>query len=64
MRERDIAVLGALAAVDVDHVARAIDIAHLQGKRFVQAQPTAVDGGEVDTIVQRGGSVEETVDFF
>ena len=64
MRERDIAVLGALAAVDVDHVARAIDIAHLQGQRFVQAQPTAVDGGAGDTMVQRGGSVEETVHFF
>jgi hypothetical protein len=64
MRERDIAVLGALAAVDVDHVARAIDIAHLQGKRFVQAQPTAVDGGEGDAIVEGSGSVEETVHLF
>jgi len=64
MRQGDRAVLGALAAVDVDHVARAIEIAHLQGKRFVQAQPTAVDGGEVDTIVQGGGGIEKTVHFF
>ena len=64
MRQGDLAVLGALAAVDVDHVARAIEIAHLQGKRFVQAQPTAVDGGEVDTIVQGGGGIEKTVHFF
>jgi hypothetical protein len=64
MRERDRAVLGALAAVDVDHGARAIDSTHLQGQRFVQAQPTAGDGGEVDTMVQRGGRVEETVHVF
>lgn len=63
MRERDIAVLRALAAVDVAHGARAIDIAHLQGKRFVQAQPTAVDGGAGDTLVPRGGSIEKTVPF-
>ena len=35
MRQGAIAVLGALAAVDVEHVARAIDIAHLKGQRFV-----------------------------
>ena len=52
MRQGDRAILGALTAVDVDQVARAIAIAHLQGQRFVQAQPTAVDGGAVDTIVQ------------
>ena len=49
----DVAVLGALPPVHVDHVARAIDIAHLQGERFVEAQSTAVEGGEVDAIVQR-----------
>ena len=64
MRQGDIAVLGTFAAVDVDHVARAIDIAHLKGKRLVQAQPTAVDGGEVDAIMQGGGGVEKTVHFF
>ena len=64
MRQGDLAVLGALAAVDVEHRARAIDIAHLQGKRFVQAQPPAVDGGKVDTIVQGGGGIEKTAPFF
>ena len=64
MREGDIAVLSALAAVDVEHVARAIDIAHLKVKRFVQAQPTAGDGGEGDAMVQGGSGVEETVHLF
>ena len=64
MRQGDRAVLGALAAVDVDQVARAIDSAHLQGKRFVQAQPTAVDGGAGDTMVPGGGGMEKTVHFF
>lgn len=64
MRPGDIAVLGAFTAVDVDRVAWAIDITHLQGQRFVQAQPTAVDGGAVDTIVQGRGGIEATAHFF
>jgi hypothetical protein len=64
MRQGDRAVLGALAAVDVDHVARALDIAHLKGPRFLEAQPTAVDGGEGDAIGQGSGGMEETVHFF
>ena len=35
MRQGDRAVLGARAAVDVEQVARAIDIAHLKGQSFV-----------------------------
>ena len=35
MRQGDRAVRGARAAVDVDHVARALDSAHLQGQGFV-----------------------------
>jgi len=63
MRQGDIAVLGARAAVDVDRVAWAIAITHLKGQRFVQAQPTAGDGGEGDTIVQGGGGMEKTAHF-
>jgi hypothetical protein len=45
-------------------VARAIDIAHLKVQHFVQAQPTAVDGGEVDASVQGGDGIEETAPLF
>jgi hypothetical protein len=64
MRPGDRALLSALTAVDVDHVARAIAIAPLQGKRCVQAPPAAGDGGAVDTMVQGGGDMEQTVPFF
>jgi hypothetical protein len=47
--------------VDVEHVARAIDIAHLQGEGFVETQSTAVEGGAVDAIVQRRHGLEETM---
>ena len=47
-----------------DHVARAIDIAHVQGERFVEAQATAGEGGEVDAIVQRRPRLEESVDLW
>jgi hypothetical protein len=54
MRQGDRAVLGALAAVEVDQVVRAIDIAHLKGQSVVQAQPTAGDGGAGDAMGQGG----------
>jgi hypothetical protein len=49
----DIALLGPLTPVHMEHVARAIDIAHVQGERFVEAQSTAREGGAVDAMVQR-----------
>jgi hypothetical protein len=56
MRQGAIASLGTLTAVNGDHVARALDISHRQGKRFVQAPPTALDGGAVDPMVQGGAA--------
>ena len=59
----DVAVLGALTPVHVDHVARAIDIAHVQGEGLVEAQSTAVEGGEVDAMVQRSHGLEEAMNL-
>ena len=44
--------------------ARAIDIAHVQGERFVEAPSTAVEGGAGDAMVQRRPSLEEAVDLW
>jgi hypothetical protein len=63
IRQRDGAVLGALTPVSVDHVARAVDVTHLKGERFVEAQSTAGEGSEGDAIVQRRQSLEESVDL-
>jgi hypothetical protein len=64
MRERDLAVLGARAAVDVAQGARALALAPLPGQRFVPAPPTAGDGGAGDALGEGSGRVEETVHLF
>ena len=60
----DVAVFGALAAVDMDLEARAIDVRDLEEKGFLEPEAQAIDGGEVDLVVQRGGGREETPHFF
>ena len=52
VRQQNIAVLGALAAVDMDHHARAIDIGDFEMESLVQAQAAGVDGGEVGVVVE------------
>jgi hypothetical protein len=47
----DVTVLGALASVDMDLEALAVNIGDLQGEGFMEPQSSAVDGGEVDLIV-------------
>lgn len=48
--QRDVAVLGALTAVDMDHHALAVDVGDFEMPRFVKAQATGVDGGEKDVV--------------
>ena len=63
--QRDIAVLGALAAMDMDHHALAIDIGDFQMKSFVKAQTAGVDGGEIDVVVEgfdAGQNASEFID--
>ncbi len=62
--QRDIAVLGALAAVDMDHHARAIDIGDFEMECFVKAQAAGVDGGEVDVIVEGFDVGQDVADLF
>jgi hypothetical protein len=59
----DVAVFGALATVDMDLHALAIDVGDLQGEGVVEPQSSARDRGEVDLIVEGGGRREETPDF-
>jgi hypothetical protein len=64
MRQGDSAVLGTLAAGDVERVAWALASTHLQGQRCVPAQPAAGDGGAGDTRGQGSGGMEKTPDCF
>ena len=53
--QRDVPVFGALAAVDMDLEALAIDVGDLEGEGCMEPKSQAVDGGEVDLVVQGCG---------
>jgi len=52
--QRDIAVLVALAAADVQEHAFRIDIADLEPHAFAQPQAAGIDGGQAHAVIQRG----------
>jgi hypothetical protein len=58
--EGNVPVFGALAAVDMDLETRAIDVGALEEEGFVESESQAIDGGEVDLVVQGGGRREES----
>lgn len=57
--QRDEPVLGALAAMDVDEHAGAVDVAQLKGESFLEPQAQRVDGPEEGAIVRSPDGVEE-----
>jgi len=59
----DVPVFGALAAVDMDLEALAIDVGDLQREGCMQPQASALDGGEVDLVVEGGGGRAEPPDL-
>ena len=59
----DVPVFGALAAVDMDLEALAIDVRDLEEESFMEPESQTIDGSEVDLIVQRGGGREEPPDL-
>lgn len=63
-RQRDVTVLGPLAAGDLDLEALAIDVGDLQGEGFMEPESQARAGGEVDLGVPGGSRLEETPHFF
>jgi hypothetical protein len=54
-RQGDVPVFGALAAVDMDLEALAIDVRDLRGEGCMEPQSSARDGGQVDRVRQGGG---------
>ena len=59
----DVPVLGALATMDMDLEALAIDVRDLEGEGFMEPEAQAIDRGEVDLVVQGGGRREEPPDL-
>jgi hypothetical protein len=62
--QRNIAVFSPFSPVDMDLEALAIDIGDLEVEGFMEPESQAVDGGEVDLIVQGGSGLEQTPNFF
>ena len=61
--QRDIAVLVALAAADVQEHAFRIDIADLEPHAFAQPQAAGVNGGQADAMIQGGHQGQKAADL-
>ena len=52
VRQRDVAVFGALATVHMDHHALTIDIGDFEIKSLVKPQAAGIDGGKINVVVE------------
>jgi len=64
MGKGDVAVLGTLAAVDVDHHPVAVDVGDLDVEGLGDSEPAGVDGGEEDGVVECCNVVEDAEHLF
>jgi hypothetical protein len=62
--ERDVAILGPLAAVDMDHHAGGVDIGDFEVEAFVKSEAAGIDGGEIGVILEGMDLGKNTSDFF
>lgn len=62
--ERDVAVLGPLSAVDMDHHAGGVDIGDFEVKPFMESEAAGIDGGEIGVIVESLDLGKNASDFF
>ena len=62
-RQGDVAVLGPLAAMDVDHHPRAVDVADLEVQPFAEPEAQRVDGPEIGAVVGRADGGDEPTDL-
>jgi hypothetical protein len=64
LRQRNVAILSALTAVDMDHHALTIDIGDFEIKSFVKPQAAGVHGGKIDVIVESFDVIQNASDLF
>jgi len=64
LRKRDISIFCALAPVDMDHHAVAIDIGDFEIECFMQPQTAGVDGGKVGIVLEGFNMGQDAADFF
>jgi hypothetical protein len=59
LRQRDVPVLGALAAMPMALATLTVNVGTLQGEGFMKPEAQAIDGGKVNLMVQRWGRLEK-----
>jgi hypothetical protein len=62
--ERDVAILGTLSPVDMDHHASGIDIGDFEMETFVESQAAGIDGGKIGVILGGFDLGKNGSDFF
>jgi len=62
--ERDVAVLGPLSTVDMDHHAGGVDIGDFEMEAFVKSEAAGIDGGEIGVILEGMDLCKNGSDFF
>lgn len=62
--QRDIAILGTLSTVDMDHHTGGIDIGDFEVETFVEPQAAGVDGGKIGVILEGFDLGKNASDFF
>jgi hypothetical protein len=62
--ERDVAILGPLATVDMDHHAGGIDIGDFEMETFVESQAAGIEGGKIGIILEGFDLGKNGSDFF
>jgi len=62
--ERDVAILGAFATVDMDHHAGGINIGGFEVETFVKSEAAGIDGGKIGVILEGFDLGKNRSDFF
>ena len=61
--EREVAILGPLSTVDMDHHAGGVDIGDFEMETFVKSQSAGVDGGKIGIILEGFDTGQNASDF-
>jgi hypothetical protein len=62
--ERDVAIFGALAPVDMNHHAGGVDIGDFEVESFVKSEAAGVYGGEIGIVLEGFDAGQDAADFF
>ena len=63
LRKGNIAILGALASMNMDHHSFAVDVGDLQGECFRDPQSASIDGGKASVVLKGADTTQNAEDF-